>query len=114
MTTGTVTLAAFDTELFTDTVNGPANFDGYIGFKNMVPGDVVEIVRYQDVENEDDNDFNGPIEVTFQDVQKIGTFEDIPPFSLQANQTFRIGITLKAGTLGLEMGWRITDLKTGG
>ena len=111
---GQINLNALNTEVFTGTVEGFANYSGYADLSNMAAGDKIAIAQYLDVAGVADRKLLNYAELSFEDLQTAneqGGF--IMPFSLEADQTGVIGFSLLEGSAPLLIEWRLTDLQTG-
>lgn len=110
----TLTLTVIGTEVFTTDVVGFANFASYLDLTNMVSGDEIRVRQLANIVGLGTTQVLTNVTLTFDDLQLLeeGAVA-LLPLALENQQVSRIGLTLIAGTIPLEIPVRITNLQSG-
>lgn len=113
---GQLSLAVVGTEVFTPDVAGPGNFAAYLSSLNLVAGDIITVKKYMDIDLEGSPEVASETVIAYEDVVAAGdTLLELVPFTLEASQVGRVGVTITAQTTALprNVGYRLTNVATG-
>lgn len=114
MAQGTLNLDVIGTEYQTAPATGPGNYAGYVDLSQMVSGDQVSITQYVHIEGTTQLKAISTGSLTFDQLQLAAEDSVISiPVTLEAGQSAAIGVTLEAGTTGLQIPYRVTNIQTG-